>query len=231
MTAKVEDAPAAPIDAGAILKAIQDLGSRVDALQAEQAQAAARSPRFAPMQREVKPLQPDTRPDARGHLVGMRAGGERSGSEQVPVDYHGQRVDTRQFRQAFRAGQAVRINREASRGSCKVINHPAQFVADDAGKQHLVTPARRELIPLTWGQVLDGLSGGGIITCPTRLDEGGATCGERVAVGELCPACGAGPTVKSARMLTKQGWKYVVRVPGLTRHAGDGFMEWEILPA
>jgi hypothetical protein len=230
MTAKAEEAPA--IDAGAILKAIQDLGARVDAIQAEAAANAARSPRFAPMQREVKPLQPDARPDARAHLKGLLPGGERAGSQQVPVDSRGQRVDTRQFRQAFRPGQTVRINREASRGSCKVVNHPAQFTADDAGKQHLVTPARRELIPLSWGDVLDGLSGGGVITCPTKLDDGGAVCGERVAVGEPCPQCGAGPTIKSARMLTKQGeWKYVVRVPGLTRHAGDGFLEMELEPA
>jgi hypothetical protein len=64
------------------------------------------------------------------------------------------------------------------------------------------------------------------------LDEGGAICGMRVRVGEPCPQCGAGPTVRGYRQLTKPGdWKLMVRVPGLTRHAGDGFLEWELEPA
>ncbi len=228
MTTKTEEAPAPTVDMGDILKAIRDISGRVDAIAAEQARA---TPRFTPTVREVKPLQPE-RNDARATLKGMRGGEAREGDRQIPVDYKGQRVDTNRYRQLFRAGQTVRINRAASRGTCKVINHPAQFTADETGKQHLVTPARRELIPLNWGEVIDGLSGGGVITCTTKLDEGGATCGERVTVGTPCEACGAGPTVRGARQLTKAGdWKYMVRVPGLTRHAGDGFLEWELEPA
>ncbi len=229
MTTRTEEAPAPPaVDMGDILKAIQDISGRVDVIAAEQARA---TPRFTPTTREVKPLQPE-RNDAKAMLKGMRAGEGRDGDRQLPVDYKGRRVDTNHFRQAFRPGQTVRINREASRGTCRVINHPAQFTADETGKQHLVTPARRELIPLTWGEVIDGLSGGGFITCPTKLDEGGATCGERVKVGDVCSECGAGPTIRNPRHLTKQGeWKYMVRVPGLTRHAGDGFLEYELSPA
>ncbi len=185
MTTKVEEAPAPPtVDMGDILAAIRDISGRVDAIVAEQARS---NPRFTPTVREVKPLQPE-RNDAKVLLKGMKAGEGRDGDRQLPVDYKGRLVNTQHFRQAFRAGQTVRVNRAASRGTCKVINHPAQFMTDDQGRQHLVTPARRELIPLTWGEVIDGLSGGGFITCPTKLDEGGATCGERVKVGDVCSA-------------------------------------------
>jgi hypothetical protein len=229
MTAKTEEVPAPPeVAMGDILKAIQDISGRVDALAAEQARA---TPRFAPMQREVKPLQPEA-PNVRATLKGMAVGEARDGDRQIPVDYKGHKVDTNRYRQLFRAGQTVRINRDASRGTCRVINHPAQLVTADDGRQHLVAPAHRELIPMNWGEVIDGLSGGGFITCPTKLDEGGAICGTRTKVGTPCEQCGAGPTVRGARQLTKAGeWKYMVRVPGLTRHAGDGFLEWEILPA
>ncbi len=223
--------PSPTVDMGDILAAIRDISGRVDAIAAEQAKVANTSSRFQPMTRDVKPLQPE-RPDIRAALQGMRGGQSREGDRQLPVDYKGHKVNTQHFRQAFRPGQTVRINREVSRGTCKVIKHPAQFMTDDTGKQHLVSPERRELIPLTWGDVIDGLSGGGWITCATRLDEGGAVCGNHVKVGDVCSECGAGPTIRNPRHLTKAGdWKYMVRVPGLTRHAGDGFLEYELSPA
>ena len=210
-----------------LASSVQALGARVDSLATEQQRTA---PRYVPMQRDVRPLQPE-RPDARDALKGMRPGEERDGSRQLPVDHRGRLVDTNRYRQQFRPGEVVRIVREAQRGTARVIKHPAQFMTDDTGRQHLVAEAWRELIPLTWGEVLDGLAQGGVIACPNKVN-GDATCSNRVRVGEPCEACGYGPTVKQPRHLTKAGeWKYVVRVPGLTRHAGDGFMEWELEPA
>lgn len=136
--------------------------------------------------------------------AGMQRGEERGGSQQLPVMSRGLRLHDDVFRQ-----------------------FDQQF---ETGQQVRINPdSTREMSSTSWGDILTRM---GTIKCPTKV--GRSTCRTSIQVGERCPRCGVGPTIKGVRFLSKAGeWKYIVRVPGLTQRQGlgDGFAQSELLPA
>ena len=215
---KVVDAPpsTASDPLQTILAAIQDLGARVAAIESKPA-AVPNVPRFVPMERS----------DPTGPRITQFDDGTtlREIDKHLPVGTNGQVIPDqamRMFRKRFDQGSLVTINRAAERpGAGRLVSE--EIVQQVNGK---VRKVKREIVPITWGEVLDEL---GSYVCRRMVHD--AQCGARVAIGDRCAACGDGPRVRKALWLSRYGeWKYKVVVPGLTEgKMGDGFYDSELL--
>ena len=191
-------APSPAAAAAGVEALIQGLATQMASLAAEVAALKGATPRFVPQVGPERPIRSDML------LASLDTPGERSGHRSIPMGPGGEEVTQwhmRAFPQRFVQGSLVRINRESTRyGSDK-----------------------------TWGEVLGDETPQ---PCPNEVQQGKGKVrcpGAIVVGGGACQVCDLGCSVLRVRWLSKTGhWKYVVRVPGLTRPTGDGFYDFEL---
>lgn len=98
----------------------------------------------------------------------------------------------------------------------------------DAGDRvQLNRAAQRKGHPKTWGEIADEV---GQVDCPTVVRK--RKCPGTFAVGQSCPRCGFGPTVKKVYWFEPRTgqWCYEVRFHGMTGVNGMMFFGNELLP-
>lgn len=234
--------PEAADQGAAILAALQDMTSRFQRLEARVEATEARTPRVRVATPEVKEQS------ARQALKDMGRGEQRSGAGSFPTDNRQQPAPTKPL---YREHQMVAIRRGVTREGVGVVMCRTKLIAPDGtvlserveevaksdqakrkASTQILEDGRElqrsyEVRPLTWGQIIERMPGGSSMRCGTKL-EGGFECGARVLIGDVCASCGIGPQIIDGRRKFTRfgGWKYKVRVPGLTRV--DGFYEQEI---
>jgi hypothetical protein len=192
----------------ALVDLLHGMSAKIDAQGAEIARMKAETAKGAGGFRPMDPtIQPVTGAQAAPQLHNPGEGMDEQRSLPHGVDSH-ELPDAAliNFPRIFDAGDAVRIRRDARRDAT---------------------------IPKSWGEIMASAGNGqGQIRCNIRSRRFQRGCPGTVTVGEACPLCGVGPTVKKAEFLNPNGqWIYKVWVNGMTGPQGQAFEQRELVHA
>jgi hypothetical protein len=100
----------------------------------------------------------------------------------------------------------------------------------DAGDPVFIRPdVQRKDCPKSWGEILESAGTNGVIRCNVKSRRFQRGCPGTLRVGDICPTCHVGPTVRKVHFLNPDGqWIYTVWVNGLTNPQGQMFEQREL---
>ena len=206
-----------------VMAAITNLVTRVESVEKRSSQQS--SAQFVPMRPAEGPLRPVTFGQATAGLDG-KGNDSRTGGDVIEfLTATGQPAGTYPL---YSVGQRVRLRPDVHHGTrvakrVRLKEEDGTPAVDKDGKPIFT----REITLVSWGQVLAKSLP---FKCVVKIGRD-KVCGGVFRPNEPCSRCGAGPEVAKVFWVTKDGgWKYKVRVPGLSQSSniGQDVLEHEI---
>lgn len=210
------------------LKFMTDMSEKMDAFSAELKEVKSGRSQFRPMNPLARPggvEQLQIPRDGQPHM-------DPSRERRIPT-LQGARLSPElmaAYPQRFVQGDRVTINPAAERGQVRTETVIRTIERKDHnGNPFNDTKEEKVLIPITWGELLQGLPQ---LYCPSPA-AGSRRCRAVVDPGGACPECGWAPTIASVEFMDERGqWVYKVNFPGISSGArAQAFCDYELEPA